>query len=73
MNITVVEARGLKALDFDNTSDPYCIIEVEDKFNQTAYIPKTLNPIWKETFQFPILRGNDSIIKVTVKDYDVIG
>ena len=32
-----------------------------------------MNPIWKETFQFPIIKGSDGILKVIVKDHDPVG
>ena len=50
VTITAVEARNLVSKDLDGTSDPYCQINVDNKWNQTAYCPNTLNPIWKETF-----------------------
>lgn len=65
-----MEARNLKA-SVGYACDPYCVIEVEDKFNQTAYKPSSTNPIWKETFQFNIARGSNQAIKFTVKDYDM--
>ena len=33
VNVTVVEARNLKAADFKGSSDPYCVMKVDNLFN----------------------------------------
>ena len=50
LTVMAVEARNLAPLDLDGTSDPYVVLMLEDKINQTSYVPNTVNPIWKETF-----------------------
>jgi Ca2+-dependent lipid-binding protein len=50
LTVTVIEAKNLKPLDQDGTSDPYTIIEIENQRNETKYISHTLNPVWNETF-----------------------
>ena len=69
LTVTVVEGRDLKALDFNGASDPYCILQVEEQFEQTKCQKNTLNPIWDETFHFKIERGNE-VLKITVMDKD---
>ena len=73
LTVMAVEARNLAPLDLDGTSDPYVVLMLEDNINQTSYVPNTVNPIWKETFQFPIIRGHSGVLEVIVKDHDSLG
>lgn len=57
-----VQARHLEACDMGGTSDPYCKVDEQvmlDLFGEkikTKTMKKTLNPVWKETFQIPCSR-----------------
>uniref|UniRef100_A0A8C6XQP7 Synaptotagmin 10 n=1 Tax=Naja naja TaxID=35670 RepID=A0A8C6XQP7_NAJNA len=55
--VTIVKALELPAKDFTGTSDPYVKIYLlpdrKKKF-QTRVHRKTLNPVFNETFQFPV-------------------
>lgn len=37
LTVHVVEARDLKPMDMDGTSDPYAILEIEDQRIETNY------------------------------------
>lgn len=55
--VTIIKALELPAKDFTGTSDPYVKIYLlpdrKKKF-QTRVHRKTLNPVFNETFQFPV-------------------
>ena len=51
LNLTLLEARDLRPMDFNGKSDPYCIFTLDGKYKQTStYKPETLNPVWNEEF-----------------------
>jgi Ca2+-binding EF-hand superfamily protein len=50
LNISVIEAKGLKPLDYNGLSDPYCILHLDEQTQKTNYQPETLDPIWNEDF-----------------------
>lgn len=50
LNVTIIEARDLKPMDFNGKSDPYCVLKFDGQQQTTAYKPNTLNPYWGEEF-----------------------
>jgi len=51
LRITIINARGLRNLDFGGISDPYCTCQVPGKdwsLFQTAVMTDTLHPVWNE-------------------------
>ena len=72
LTVHVVEARDLKPMDMDGTSDPYVVLEIEDQRIETNYKQQTLSPVWNESFTFDIINGREAL-KVTVMDKDTFG
>ena len=72
LTVHVVEARDLKPMDMDGTSDPYVILSVEDQKIETNYKKSTLSPVWNESFTLDIMHGRD-VLKVIVMDKDTFG
>lgn len=72
LTVHVVEARDLKAMDIDGTSDPYAILQIEDQRIETSVKSGTLSPVWNESFTFDIMQGKD-VLKVTIMDKDRFG
>jgi Ca2+-dependent lipid-binding protein len=72
LTVHVVEARDLKPMDMDGTSDPYVILEIEDQRIETNYKQQTLSPVWNESFTFDIINGREAL-KITVMDKDTFG
>ena len=72
LTVHVVEARDLKPMDPDGTSDPYAILEIEGNRSETKYVSSTTNPVWNESFQFDIERANEPL-HIVVMDKDVFG
>ncbi|XP_064890805.1 synaptotagmin-10 isoform X2 [Columba livia] len=71
--VTIVKALDLPAKDFTGTSDPYVKIYLlpdrKKKF-QTRVHRKTLNPVFDETFQFPVAYDQLSNRKMHFSVYD---
>lgn len=72
LTVHVVEARDLKPMDMDGTSDPYVVLEIEDQRIETNYKKSTLAPVWNESFTFDIMHGKEPL-KITVMDKDTFG
>ena len=50
LNVTVLEAKDIKPMDWGYTSDPYCVLYLDDERSTTTYKPTTLEPVWNEDF-----------------------
>lgn len=51
LNVRVVEGRALPAKDVSGSSDPYCIVKVDDEVvARTATVWRSLNPFWGEEY-----------------------
>lgn len=70
--VTIISAEDLKPMDFNGKSDPYCIVEMGNQTQKTLSKPKTLNPVWNETFKFNVKSLKEKI-KITVFDSDLVG
>lgn len=72
LTVHVVEARDLKAISMQGTSDPLVILEVEDQKIETNYKKNTLSPVWNESFTFDIHHGRDAL-RILVMDKNTFG
>ncbi|XP_056585728.1 rasGAP-activating-like protein 1 isoform X1 [Triplophysa dalaica] len=69
----IVEGRNLPAKDVSGTSDPYCLIKVDNEVvARTATIWKNLNPFWGEEYSLHLPTGFHSLT-FYVMDEDNIG
>ncbi|KAM3867857.1 rasGAP-activating-like protein 1 [Diretmus argenteus] len=69
----IVEGRSLPAKDVSGTSDPYCIIKVDNEVvARTATIWKNLNPFWGEEYTLHLPMGFHCL-SFYVMDEDTIG
>ena len=74
MRIVLVSARGLKAADSNGLSDPYCQLSMGRQRKTSTTIKKSLNPIWKEEFQFKgEIAKLGSKLLLRMYDYDLVG
>ncbi|KAJ2964405.1 hypothetical protein NQZ79_g602 [Umbelopsis isabellina] len=70
--ITVVAARGLKAMDRGGTSDPYARIRIgKNVVGKTKHIKKTLEPQWNEKFETAVGSGK-TLVDIKVKDHNTL-
>lgn len=70
LTVRVVEARNLKPMDDNNSSDPYAVISIEGQKEETQFVEATLNPKWDETFKFDIKTAKDQL-EILVLDRDL--
>ena len=72
LTVHVVEARDLKPMDMDGTSDPFVVLKIENQQIETNYKKSTLAPVWNESFTFDIVQGREPLF-ITVMDKDTFG
>uniref|UniRef100_A0A8C9N396 C2 domain-containing protein n=1 Tax=Serinus canaria TaxID=9135 RepID=A0A8C9N396_SERCA len=69
----VLEGKDLPAKDLSGSSDPYCVIKVDNEVvARTATVWKSLNPFWGEEIMLLLPRGFHSLT-IYVLDEDTIG
>lgn len=73
LHVKVVEARDIPKMDTFGKCDPYCFFTMNTCPNsyKTKVIKKTYTPKWNEQFTFPA--APNSILSVTLYDYDEVG
>ncbi|NWV42954.1 MCTP1 protein, partial [Grantiella picta] len=70
VSITLIEGRELKAMDANGLSDPYVKFRLGHQKYKSKIVPKTLNPQWREQFDFHLYDEQGGIIDITVWDKD---
>ena len=80
LNIQVIEARDVPAMDRNGKSDPFIKLYLlgskpKEKINEvkTKVIKKTLNPVWNEEYHFPIKSIGTDVLHMSFKDWNGIG
>ncbi|XP_077044838.1 ras GTPase-activating protein 4-like isoform X1 [Agelaius phoeniceus] len=72
LSIRIVEGRNLPAKDITGSSDPYCIVKIDDEaIIRTATVWKTLSPFWGEEYEVQLQPGFHSI-SIYVMDEDAL-
>ncbi|KAJ3410019.1 hypothetical protein HDV05_004126 [Chytridiales sp. JEL 0842] len=72
--VDILDAHNLEAVDSSGTSDPYCIVSLNDAvIHKSKVHKKNLNPVFNETITSPIQSRLRANINITVKDYNTIG
>ncbi|XP_028348883.1 multiple C2 and transmembrane domain-containing protein 1 isoform X7 [Physeter macrocephalus] len=70
VSITLIEGRDLKAMDSNGLSDPYVKFRLGHQKYKSKIMPKTLNPQWREQFDFHLYEERGGIIDITAWDRD---
>ncbi|XP_067270661.1 rasGAP-activating-like protein 1 isoform X4 [Pseudorasbora parva] len=79
LHFRIVEGRNLPAKDVSGTSDPYCIVKVDNEVvARTATVWKNLNPFWGEEYTLHLPTGFHTLTfyvmdEDTISHDDVIG
>ncbi|XP_063207344.1 rasGAP-activating-like protein 1 [Chroicocephalus ridibundus] len=73
LHCRVVEGKDLPAKDVSGSSDPYCVVKVDNEVvARTATVWKSLNPFWGEEYTLRLPRGFRNLA-IYVLDEDTIG
>jgi len=72
LQVRVVEARNLMAMDINGKSDPYVVLSVGNETFKTKIIDSNLNPVWNEIHTFDVRTGREQL-KIEVYDHDDLG
>lgn len=71
--VSVKEARDLMAMDSSGTSDPYAVVyltsDIKKKF-ETKVHRKTLNPVFNESFIFPLPKESKANSTLVIRIFD---
>ncbi|XP_029698036.1 multiple C2 and transmembrane domain-containing protein 2 isoform X2 [Takifugu rubripes] len=67
LQVKVIRANDLPAMDLNGKSNPFCVVELGNSKLQTHTVYKTLNPEWSKAFTLPI-KDIHSVIQLTVLD-----
>ncbi|NXJ82319.1 MCTP1 protein, partial [Trogon melanurus] len=70
VSVTLIEGRELKAMDANGLSDPYVKFRLGHQKYKSKIVPKTLNPQWRQQFDFHLYEERGGIIDITVWDKD---
>ncbi|KAM9272471.1 ras GTPase-activating protein 4-like [Morus bassanus] len=72
LSIRIVEGRNLPAKDITGSSDPYCIVKINDEaIIRTATVWKTLSPFWGEEYEVH-LQPTFHSVSIYVMDEDAL-
>eukprot|EP00243_Klebsormidium_subtile_P000556 TRINITY_DN10949_c0_g1_i1.p1 TRINITY_DN10949_c0_g1~~TRINITY_DN10949_c0_g1_i1.p1 ORF type:complete len:122 (+),score=35.06 TRINITY_DN10949_c0_g1_i1:3-368(+) len=71
----VQKAEELRAADMGGTSDPFVRVFMRngDMKKKTKVIPKTLNPVWDQKFEFLVEDAAHDMLQLEVWDHDTFG
>ena len=71
VHVVLVQAQSLMAMDAGMSSDPYCKLSLgKEKFKSKSK-SETINPKWRESFDFNWYEEFDNELEVSVWDKDV--
>uniref|UniRef100_A0A1J3DAE1 C2 and GRAM domain-containing protein n=1 Tax=Noccaea caerulescens TaxID=107243 RepID=A0A1J3DAE1_NOCCA len=69
LQVRVLEARNLPAMDLNGYSDPYVRLQLGKQRSRTKVVKKNLNPKWADDFSFGVDDLNEELV-VSVLDED---
>uniref|UniRef100_A0A673CL67 Multiple C2 domains, transmembrane 1a n=1 Tax=Sphaeramia orbicularis TaxID=375764 RepID=A0A673CL67_9TELE len=70
VSISLIEGRCLQPMDANGLSDPYVKFRMGHQKYKSKTIPKTLNPQWREQFDFHLYDEQGGFVDITVWDKD---
>ncbi|RCI05087.1 hypothetical protein CU098_011999 [Rhizopus stolonifer] len=71
IKVTVIEARNLKGMNRDKTSDPYCRVRLgKHSIHKTKHIKKNCNPQWQDSFTTKVF--GTSVLDFLVRDHNTL-
>ncbi|KAM9758875.1 fer-1-like protein 4 [Menidia menidia] len=75
VRVYIVKATNLAPKDPNGKADPYLVLKVGEQSldSKDRYIPKQLNPIFGEVFEFTVSFPLETELAVIVMDHDLVG
>ncbi|XP_076599691.1 fer-1-like protein 4 [Chaetodon auriga] len=75
VRVYIVKATNLAPTDPNGKADPYLVVRVGQQSQDTKdrYIPKQLNPIFGEVFEFTVSFPLETELVIKVMDHDLVG
>uniref|UniRef100_A0A8C9RWY0 Multiple C2 and transmembrane domain-containing protein 1 n=1 Tax=Scleropages formosus TaxID=113540 RepID=A0A8C9RWY0_SCLFO len=70
VSVSLIEGRGLKPMDANGLSDPYVKFRLGHQKYRSKTMYKTLNPQWREQFDFHLYEDHGGFVDITVWDKD---
>ncbi|XP_068995083.1 multiple C2 and transmembrane domain-containing protein 1 isoform X5 [Embiotoca jacksoni] len=70
VSISLIEGRCLQPMDANGLSDPYVKFRMGHQKYKSKTISKTLNPQWREQFDFHLYEEHGGFVDITVWDKD---
>ncbi|KAK1792185.1 hypothetical protein P4O66_012137 [Electrophorus voltai] len=70
VSISLIEGRNLQPMDANGLSDPYVKFRMGHQKYKSKTIHKTLNPQWREQFDFHLYDERGGVIDITLWDRD---
>ncbi|XP_029685910.1 multiple C2 and transmembrane domain-containing protein 1 isoform X3 [Takifugu rubripes] len=70
VSISLIEGRRLQPMDANGLSDPYAKFRMGHQKYKSKTIAKTLNPQWREQFDFHLYDEQGGVVDITVWDKD---
>ncbi|XP_055080423.1 multiple C2 and transmembrane domain-containing protein 1 isoform X2 [Periophthalmus magnuspinnatus] len=70
VSISLIEGRDLQPMDANGLSDPYVKFRMGHQKYKSKTMPKTLNPQWREQFDFHLYQEQGGYVDITVWDKD---
>ncbi|EFA80480.1 RasGTPase-activating protein [Heterostelium album PN500] len=64
----LTEISSPNLMTFSDTTDPYCIVQLEKQKHRTRTIPKKLNPFWCEEFSLEVQDSSSEKLVVSIID-----
>ncbi|USW46765.1 Putative C2 domain, EF-hand domain, EF-hand domain pair, EF-Hand 1, calcium-binding protein [Septoria linicola] len=68
--VQVIKGRGLAAKDKSGSSDPFLVLTLGESKEATSVVSKSLNPEWKQTFEFAINSPDSALLEAVCWDKD---
>uniref|UniRef100_A0A3B4A4R9 C2 domain-containing protein n=1 Tax=Periophthalmus magnuspinnatus TaxID=409849 RepID=A0A3B4A4R9_9GOBI len=75
VRVYIIKASSLSPTDPNGKADPYLLVQVgtQSQDSKDRYIPKQLNPVFGEVFEFTISFPLETELLVKILDHDLVG
>lgn len=72
VKLELLSAEGLNSVDSNGKSDPLCVVKLDGiEIFKTDKKRRTLDPIWNEAIEFPMLSRSRQVLLLEVYDWDL--